>query len=128
MKEYRNQKEVTRSPKDTLKIMILQRWDYVNNALEIYYKQQAMGQAPFIAPVKAGIIALFNQIRPALNNDKKVDYNTLILKIFSDNFMDIEEGFQDMSSWLYSKGLLKFDEITLYDSTDVTAEDEGQGL
>lgn len=128
MKNKYNQSKVTRSPRDTLKLMILQRWDYVNNALELYYKQEAQGIAPFIAPVKSGVIALFNQIRPALQNDSQVDFNAIMIKVFSKTFLELEEGFNDMSEWLYSKGLLKFDELTLYDSTDTNEEDEAQGL
>jgi len=126
-KKYK-QSQVTRSPRDTLKLMILQRWNYVNDALEIYYKQQAQGIEPFIAPVKSGVIALFNQIRPAILGDKKVDHEQVVGLVFSKNFQDLEDGFNELSDWLYSKGLLKFDELSLYDSTDANEEDEAQGL
>ena len=126
-KKY-NQSQVTRSPRDTLKLMILQRWNYVSDALELYYKQQAQGYKPELAPVKSGVIALYNQIRPAIRSDSKVNNNAIIDLVFSKNFQSLEDGYNEISDWLYSKGLLKFDELSLYDSTDTNEEDEAQGL
>ena len=132
--QHQSKESFTRSPKDILKTMILQRWDYVNSAFEIYYKQKALGQTPNIAPIKSGLVALYNMIEPGIRHGvRKKDRTELdnlkgdILTVRKD-FTQLQTAFNTMTDWLYLKGLLKFDDLNLYDITNTQDEDRAQGL
>lgn len=121
--------QVVRNAKELEKIQILERRKYAMDCIEFYYKQHASGIAPNEATVKSSIKVLFIMIAPSIKSDD--DEMFWHIKSFLDNdksrVHEFIELFYQLNEWCYLKGF-RWDDLKIYDSTDVEAENEAFNL
>lgn len=110
-------------PADLVKIIILQRRDYVIESMLLFDKVDGRDIATNTYIIRSSLMALFREIKSSMEADhsKKTETQTKIevVKMFdelkekvkSTDYKDLCEAFETIDAWLYKKGVTKFDVI-----------------
>ena len=141
MVDFNSEGTVTTPPADVLKILILEKREYVMEAINKYQIEAFKGFAPKDNYIKAGLFTLFLELKAMLLNSvfkkEKVLFNgkeeaitkqtieTINSNIKSDKWL---EAFEFLNNYLYAKGLIKVDSRSHYDKSRVSAINKQKGL
>jgi len=129
MVDFNNDSTITRTPKDILEILIIEKRTYFIDAYEKYIKDKSNGVKAPISVLKARLTSLYLEIYPSLS--KNMDETELIgLRKFidSDNSKDLLDAFNQISEFLYAKKLLMWDSMKQYDPTSAEEENKFHGM
>ena len=97
-------------PEEKVKLQILADKDNVLTSLEEYHKiKYQCGNAPDYL-LKAKIRTLWMNILP-MYKEKGTKYEEIKKLIFSENTVDIINGFLQINQWIYEIGISKIDSV-----------------
>jgi len=122
------------SPAGILKIKILESRAYVIECISSYTKAQSNKTNQGVMYIKSALNDLFLQVRSMIKKDyenipeKDNLYNILLKKKESNKFLDLLEAFEFIDDYLLNKKITKIDYVDNYDRTNVTEEDDRNGL
>jgi hypothetical protein len=141
MVDFNSEGTVTTAPADVLKILILEKREYVMEALNNYNVVKFRNMNAKNNYIKAGILTLWFELKAMLLNSvtkrekMSIDNREEVLtkelldsvykKIDSDKW---SEAFEFLNSYLYMKGLTKVDTRSHYDKSRVSAINRQKGL
>ncbi len=130
MVDFNNtEKLVGTPPGEVLKILILQRREFVIDTLEQYYSSDIRGASGRDNMVFASLRSLFLELQAALKRDLSDDeYFNLRLKVFSRNIADAEQAFDFLNTWLDNKRITRVDTKRHIDSDNIEEENIAEGL
>ena len=126
---------------DLLKMLILEKREYVLQSFLEYYKRVFEGKPTRENVVRAGLSTLWQEIKSMLKGSisKKEAVNSveitqevlerIKLLIFNkNNINDLEEAFDFISDYLYMKKIIQVDSRASYDGRSVSAVNRAKGL
>jgi len=107
---------VTIPPIEVLKLSILQRRNYVIDAMECYDKIDGRDIKSNTYIVRSGMLAYFREIGFAIKKDflkknKQTEYEQLLEDINSVDYKKLLNAFYIIEEWLYDKKLTMFDVV-----------------
>jgi len=121
-------KEVMISPKDRLKLGLIEQWMTTNECLIRYYNQKSYGTTGFKGPFIGNLNGLWNFIRSSMRRKEKTkcdQYNKIIRKADMDECIDL---FRNLTDWMYDKKVLKWDDGQEFDRARVEVSNKHHGL
>jgi hypothetical protein len=125
---YDNETTITTSPKDVVKISILERRKYAIDAFEFYINKKALNVNPSIAIIKSRMFSFFLEIGASYKRDKKEEYDKVIMLLQSADYAKLITAFNILNEYLDAKGVTKIDTIKQYDSTNTEIENYEKGI
>lgn len=129
MVDFNNDSTITRSAKDILAVLIIEKRTYVIDAIEQYIKDKSRGIHPSISIVKARLHSFYIEILPSIAKSYNDDeHKKLYALITSTNIEDLIKGFNELSNYLYVKKLIMWDSMRQYDPSSAEQENEFHGL
>lgn len=129
MVDFNNDSTITRTPKDILEILIIEKRTYFIDAYEKYIKDKTNGVQTPISILKARLNSLFLEIYPSLQkNMDKENFELLKNNVNSKDADALLQAFNDMSEFLYNKKLLMWDSMKQYDPTSAEEENKFHGM
>ena len=127
--DINNNKTVTSSPTELLKINILIKRQEALDVIEKYYEYDYSGAQPPEHKVRAKIKTLFNFVRASFKRDKtENEYNAFLRLMDDKDIKKVLEAFEQLDDWMDEKKLIRFDNVRSYDSTNVEIENEAKSL
>ena len=129
MVDFNNESTITRTPKDILEILIIEKRTYFIDAFEKYNKDRSNNIKASIAVIKSRLFSLFLEIRPSLKKhlDKK-EFEELEGLLESKESKGLLDAFDIMSEFLYSKKLIMWDSMKQYDPSSAEEENKFHGM
>jgi hypothetical protein len=129
MVDYKNEKTISTPLSDVLKISILEKRDYVMQALKKYYIDSRVYDKRKPEAFSSGVIQLFYMVRAMLKQDlNEKDFKKLEATILNSDFKIVLEAFNQLEDYLHEKNITKIDSKKLYDTTSWEAENNAKGL
>jgi len=141
MVDFNSEGTVTTPPADILKILILEKREYVLEAITNYYVVSFRDMSVKDNYIRAGLMALWLELKAMLLNSvfkrEKLLINgkeeSITIKMLDSIYSKLIsagwlEGFDFINSYLYTKGLIKVDSRTHYDKNRVSAINRQKGL
>jgi hypothetical protein len=120
---------IAKTPGDLVKILYLERWSYVIDAIEIYKKRETRNHKPPEDILSARLYSLFQCVQPALKRTMKEDaYKRLVDKVYSKKPEEFIQAFEIINAWFDKKGLTKIDTIQTYDRSRLEISNMMKGL
>ena len=138
-----NIENVAIPPHLVLKLLLVEAHDSIINAIEDYYKQISRGNGQGVEHIKSRLISYFFRVKSSLYANeskrvKKLERENLPIKY---NVEQIQEEllttedinvllsiFDYINSFLYNKGVLKFETTIKYDETDAEQSNQIRGF
>lgn len=122
----------TTPPADILKILLLERRNHAFDSIEWYQKENGINTINLntISMLRSRVYTLFMDISPSMMDDPPVRYTYDDVRnlVLSKNVDDVIKSMEIINSWMYNKGLTKFDNQRRYDSTRMENENREKGL
>ena len=129
MVDFNSEATTTTPPQNILKLMALERFNYVLDALEAYKRLDYKKVQAHPYEVKARLYTLSALLEGMLKRELlPKDYLLMKKRFASDSFKEIEEGFVELCVYLDKKNLTRIDTKKSYDSRMVVVEDEQKQL
>ena len=135
MVDFNNEATITRSARNILEQLIIEKRQYYLDALEAYNKARLENRASthLKAVVQARIKTMYLELLPSLQREDKkktslIKLKDLKQKVMSKNINENTDAFNDMSRFLYEKKLIMWDSMKTYDRTSIEEENEFHGL
>jgi len=141
MVDFNNEGTITTAPADILKILILEKREYVMEAITNYNIVAFKTMNARDNYIKAGLVSLWLELKAMLLNSvckkEKLSINnkeeiitkkmldSIYIKLVSKDWL---EAFEFINIYLYMKGLIKIDSRQHYDSSRVSAINRQKGL
>lgn len=127
--DINNNKTVTSSPTELLKINILIKRQEALDAIEKYYEYDYSGAQPPEHKVRAKIRTLFNLVRASFKRDHtNKQFDNFVKSLNDKDINKVLSTFEELDDWMYDKKLIRFDNIKSYDATNVELENEAKSL
>lgn len=134
MVDFDNEVTISTDRTKIITVLILQRWNYVHECLEKYFRLKYSKAQPPVHIVKSAIMTLFLMLRQniiyvdsALSEELRVfpKLKSLFAEGSFDSFL---EAFALLDDWLCNANLTLFIYRKTYDSSSESEEDEAHGL
>lgn len=115
---------------DIVRVLLLQRRDYVIDSLEQYHQNTARGVEAGLHIVRARLRSLFYEMQAALKRraGKNGGYDELLELLEGKKITDLEKLFFYLNEELDTWKITRLDTQKRYDSTDVETENEAKKL
>lgn len=129
MVDFNNEKTISTPLADVLKILILEKRDYIMEALKKYHLDKKTFSKSRPGAFASGVIQLFYMLRPMLLQDlKEKDFQELEKQVFEEDIKEVNKAFITLENYLYRKNITRIDNKKTYDTTDTEAENTAKGL
>jgi len=130
MVDFNNENTISTPLREVLKILILECRYNVLLKIRDHYQHVEQFKKPKFAPVKAGVMELYQYLRSmyAVSEtlDKAEDMKRRLYE--AGNFEEMLVIFQEMEDFLYKKNITKIDDRKQYDTTSLETENHQKGL
>lgn len=114
---------------DIVRVLILQRWNDLIEAIEVYQKAELEGRAGELYIVRARLASLFYVIQPMLKKRwPEKDYDAFMEKLKIGSPENIINCFYLLNEELYKVKLTQIDTVKVYDMSSVEAENAAYNL
>lgn len=129
MVDFDSDQTISTPPSDILKILILQRREYVIDCLQDYYVESARGGHGRTQSVVGSVRSLFLQIQASLKRTLgSEDYDSLFRLVYSDDVDNLQTAFLLISEFLDRKNITKVDTRKNIDTDDVEEENRSHEM
>jgi hypothetical protein len=126
--DFNSSETVSTPPDDLLKILILQRREFVIDCFEKYYGLESRGAAGTGREfqIRAALRGLFFEISAAMRRDlDPKEFERIKLSLRTEQPVGaLEEAFDGMNDWLDKKKITRVDNRVNVDPSDVEGENE----
>jgi len=123
MDYYNEFKTETIARADLLKVLILNKWNFVIDAFEAYDKVESVGGVPQTSTINARMLALYNSLYGMLTRDLKTKELEQLFKDCKSNHIDeVRNAYWQLTVFMDKKGITKIDTKKTYDTTDIEEE------
>lgn len=121
-------RNVMHSPKDLLKLQLIEQWDHTNVCLIEYQKMEIRGIDPNRALFMCNVRGLWRFMKPSMLREDALRVDDVEKKLKTSNVQKYIELFDDFTDWLYGKKALKWDDGNDYDRSHVEEANRQHGL
>lgn len=146
MVDWNNSATVTTPPSNVLKQLILEKREYVIEAIQRFLVEFYKGGNPKTNYVRTGVFCLLQEIKAMLKNSitknekvylagnlinfTKIELDDMynVINNLSSDFQEIITVLDFVDDFLYTKGLIKIDFRDQIDTTSVEAVNQASGL